>query len=220
MSSSSSMTHRVAVAQLTSTFNKLDNLRSIAKCAGEARAQKATMLFLPENCGFVGVNAAETLANAEPAIDPSTGKQKGGKTTNPDLVAKELTTVVDSNSTGNEMEKSAEQNGSHSESEYVYLLDGLRTIARASNLWISVGGIHERGAPSRASVASTDKQTASASERIYNTHVILDNVGEVKAVYRKVHLFDVSIPGKVDLQESVSTAPGTKLVTCGSPVGR
>ena len=39
-------------------------------------------------------------------------------------------------------------------------------------------------------------------------------------MYRKSHMFDVSIPNKVNLKESATTAPGTDLVVCDSPVGR
>eukprot|EP00751_Fragilariopsis_kerguelensis_P023759 CAMPEP_0170875624 /NCGR_PEP_ID=MMETSP0734-20130129/29062_1 /TAXON_ID=186038 /ORGANISM="Fragilariopsis kerguelensis, Strain L26-C5" /LENGTH=326 /DNA_ID=CAMNT_0011257215 /DNA_START=137 /DNA_END=1117 /DNA_ORIENTATION=+ len=52
------------------------------------------------------------------------------------------------------------------------------------------------------------------------THVIVDSDGILRSLYRKIHLFDVSIPGKVQLQESKTTAPGTELVTCDSPIGR
>lgn len=57
-------------------------------------------------------------------------------------------------------------------------------------------------------------------QRVYNTHVIIDNTGDVKCLYRKIHLFDVSIPGKFTLKESNTTGPGTELVTCDSPLGK
>lgn len=57
-------------------------------------------------------------------------------------------------------------------------------------------------------------------ERVYNTHLIIDEQGDVRALYRKIHMFDVSIPGKVNLKESNTTAPGEELVTCDSPVGK
>ena len=74
------------------------------------------------------------------------------------------------------------------------LLDGIRTIAVASNLWISAGSIH-------VAVAATEDEPP----RVYNTHVIVDATGAVRAEYRKIHLFDVCIPGKVDLRESKTT---------------
>lgn len=44
--------------------------------------------------------------------------------------------------------------------------------------------------------------------KIYNTCVCFDNKGEAKATYRKIHLFDVDIPGKITHRESDKTTPG------------
>lgn len=46
---------------------------------------------------------------------------------------------------------------------------------------------------------------------MYNCHVILSNKGEIKAAYRKVHLFDVDVPNGPILMESRSTAPGKEV---------
>jgi deaminated glutathione amidase len=182
-----------AIAQLCSTSNKWQNLLDIATCARLAKQQGSSMLFLPECFGFMGESSLQTLEQAEDPID-----QDGNS--NPEELTQQLCLVV------------AGENDSASvgEADRVYLLDGLRTIARQSGLWISGGGMHESGAP---------KDPESGNMRVYNTHVILDDHGEVKAIYRKIHLFDVSIPGKVQLRESATTAPGTKLVTCDCPLG-
>lgn len=83
-------------------------------------------------------------------------------------------------------------------------------------MWISAGGMHVSGAPPQQ---SHDGDDVSSNPRVYNTHVIVDNEGNVQCYYRKIHLFDVSIPGKVNLRESATTAPGTELKICDSPVG-
>lgn len=195
---------RAAVAQLCSTSSKLQNLADVAKCAGQAKQEGASMLFLPECFGFIGANSQETLENAEPPIMEDDSK-------NEDSVREYLAQIVFSST-----HASLETTTDFPELDHanmkgkVALLDGLRTIAQESGLWISAGGMHESGAPS----ANGDKIS-----RVYNSHVILDNNGIIKALYRKSHLFDVSIPGKVSLQESITTAPGTKLVVCDSPVG-
>ncbi|EJK48153.1 hypothetical protein THAOC_33077, partial [Thalassiosira oceanica] len=44
--------------------------------------------------------------------------------------------------------------------------------------------------------------------------------GRIRAHYHKIHLFDVSIPGKVALRESNTTDPGGELVVVDSPLGR
>jgi predicted amidohydrolase len=48
--------------------------------------------------------------------------------------------------------------------------------------------------------------------RSYNTAVVVDPRGQLVARYRKVHLFDVDIPGRATLRESEATAPGDELV--------
>ena len=72
--------------------------------------------------------------------------------------------------------------------------------------------MHESGAP-------PDSEN-DGRPRVYNSHVIVDSNGMVRALYRKTHLFDVSIPNRVNLRESATTAPGNELVECDSPVGK
>jgi len=55
--------------------------------------------------------------------------------------------------------------------------------------------------------------------RVYNTSVLLDPTGAACAVYRKMHLFDVSIRGKVDLRESRFVAPGDTPVVADTALG-
>lgn len=69
----------------------------------------------------------------------------------------------------------------------------LREQARAAGLWLSLGGVPESSA---------------ADGKRYNTHVLLDASGEVVSTYRKAHLFDLDIPGKVTLRESNVTLRG------------
>ena len=57
------------------------------------------------------------------------------------------------------------------------------------------------------------------SVRVHNTHLIVSAAGEVAAVYRKAHLFNVDVEGKRYF-ESESTIAGNEYVVCDTPVGR
>lgn len=60
------------------------------------------------------------------------------------------------------------------------------------------------------------------SERVGNTLVVYNPQGEITATYRKLHMFDISIPGEVDFLESRTVKPGEDIVTtdiAGVPSG-
>ena len=195
MTTTSNNVARIAVAQLRSTRHKHRNLIDVAKCAGWAKRSGAIMLFLPECLGFMGDNATHTLAQADPIIsnqelDPSSFHQS-------------LSISISYPDDHNDI--------AYVEDDYSSILQGLRFIARESNLWISGGGVHTRVPKS---------QSISEQQKIYNTHVIIDNNGQIKSHYHKIHLFDVSIPNRVNLQESKTTEPGNKLVLTDSPIGK
>lgn len=114
------------------------------------------MLFLPECCAFIGLNAKETVAAARP-LDPG-----------------------------------------HPDS----LLPRFATIAKTHNMWLSLGGLQEPGPD---------------AQHIYNTHVVLDSDGRIRAKYRKIHLFNVDVPDGPVLLERNSTAAGSQLVTVDLP---
>lgn len=56
--------------------------------------------------------------------------------------------------------------------------------------------------------------------RAYNTSLLLGPQGDILARYRKIHLFDVDIPGHVRMKESDSMKPGGAVVTADTPLGR
>jgi len=82
--------------------------------------------------------------------------------------------------------------------------------------------MHETGAPPRPEGNNEmDDGKHRNRPRVYNTHLIIDSFGSLVNFYRKVHLFDVSIPSEgINLRESATTAPGSKLVVCDSPLGK
>jgi predicted amidohydrolase len=88
------------------------------------------------------------------------------------------------------------------------VLAALRELTVRHGVWIVGGGTPER-------VVGDDRRT-------YNTALVIDPRGELAARYRKIHLFDVDIPGGAVLRESDSTARGAEAVVveiAGAPVG-
>ncbi|WP_412541937.1 carbon-nitrogen hydrolase family protein [Longispora sp. K20-0274] len=70
--------------------------------------------------------------------------------------------------------------------------------ARELGMWVHAGSFHERGPDDQHS---------------YNTSLVFDRSGGLAASYRKIHLYDVQIPGKVSYHESATVAPGSDIVT-------
>lgn len=71
------------------------------------------------------------------------------------------------------------------------------TAARALRMWVVAGSFHETGPD---------------ADRTYNTSLVFDRAGDLAATYRKIHLYDVEIAGRVSYQESRTVAPGADLV--------
>ncbi|KAL0482656.1 nitrilase [Acrasis kona] len=98
---------------------------------------------------------------------------------------------------------------------YAEPLDGelfgkYKNLALDNKLWISYGGFPER----------SSRPEDVENNRGYNTHIIVNDNGEIVTSYKKLHLFDVDIPEKsVKLLESEHTLPGNSIVTCESPIG-
>jgi predicted amidohydrolase len=80
----------------------------------------------------------------------------------------------------------------------------LGALARELGVWLSGGSLHER---------ATDES------RVFNTSCLFDPRGDIVARYRKVHLFDVDLPGRVAVQESATRAPGAETVTASTELG-
>ncbi len=63
-------------------------------------------------------------------------------------------------------------------------------------------------------------ETGETPTRVKNACVHLDASGEVRAVYRKIHLFDVDLPDGTKLMESETVEPGTETVVTDACFGR
>ncbi|GMY08673.1 nitrilase-like protein 2 [Fagus crenata] len=79
------------------------------------------------------------------------------------------------------------------------------SLARESSIWLSLGGFQEKG---------------SDDEHLFNTHVVIDDAGNIRSTYRKIHLFDVDVPGGRVYKESSFTEAGKDIVAVDSPIGR
>jgi predicted amidohydrolase len=66
---------------------------------------------------------------------------------------------------------------------------------------------------------SITEQAAAGESRCYNTSALIDPDGARIAVYRKIHLFDVDLPGRVTVRESNAKMAGAETVTAASPLG-
>ena len=55
--------------------------------------------------------------------------------------------------------------------------------------------------------------------RAYNTSCLFDPHGTLVARYRKLHLFDVDLPGRVSVRESATRAPGDEVVAVPTGLG-
>jgi deaminated glutathione amidase len=214
MTSSSTRIARVAIAQLRSTRNKHTNLINIAKTAGWAKREGATMLFLPECLGFIGDNAEHTLQNADPSMEVQMKKNSNCVLPMNSFREALADTINSCSQSGGDKQHDDDGNNDEYNCEggpIESIIAELRFIAQQSNLWISGGGIH---------TATEDASSSPSESKIYNTHVIIDEKGKINSFYHKIHLFDVSIPGKLTLKESKTTTSGQKLVVCDSPVGK
>lgn len=80
----------------------------------------------------------------------------------------------------------------------------LKRLAADLDAWILAGSVPE---------------SFPGSERIHNTSLLIDPAGTVVAIYRKIHLFDARIPGRVALTESRWVAAGDRAVVAPTPLG-
>jgi predicted amidohydrolase len=122
------------------------NLGAVRRLTGEAAANGATLVVLPECFAFLGRGERDKMKIAE-SLDGDFGP----------------------------------------------ILSTLAELATKHRVTIVGGGMPER---------------EPGGARAYNTAVVVAPDGRLVARYRKIHLFDVDIPGRAQLLESAATAPG------------
>lgn len=82
----------------------------------------------------------------------------------------------------------------------------LARIAAAHGVWLSVGSVAE---------SNVDDPS-----RCFNTSLLFDPAGKLRAFYRKIHLFDIDLPDGTRFRESAHISAGRCLAVAGTPFGR
>lgn len=77
------------------------------------------------------------------------------------------------------------------------LIAKYRNLAADLKVWLFLGGMHER-------------RETNPDNKASNAHIVINDQGEIVRVYRKLHLFDLDIPG-TKLLESDYTVPGDRV---------
>lgn len=83
-----------------------------------------------------------------------------------------------------------------------------KSLAIDNNMWLSLGGLHEKN--------------SATPEKVFNTHILINNKGEIVSEYRKIHLFDMDNKDTgVRLMESDYVTPGSEITApVSSPIGK
>lgn len=82
------------------------------------------------------------------------------------------------------------------------VLSRMKALAQRARSWLLLGGFPERSDHPRL---------------IRNTSLLLDPEGQVTAIYRKIHLFDVDVPGGLSFRESAAVEAGLTPVVADLP---
>ncbi len=78
--------------------------------------------------------------------------------------------------------------------------------ARKHHFWLNCGSMIEK-------IPGNEKQ-------VYNTSVVFNPEGEIVAKYRKIHMYDVEIPGGVSFKESNTHKRGNEIVAFETEYGK
>jgi predicted amidohydrolase len=107
---------------------------------------------------------------------------------------------------------------------WVHRMSGL---ARELGITLLLGSLPEKIAAGLGDAEHPPAQGASAGSspvrandhRVHNTSVLIGPDGDTLAVYRKIHLFDIDLPGMEHLKESRAVRPGEDAVVARAPFG-
>lgn len=169
--------------------------RTMATIAPTLKAFNLALIQL----GGVGADKEKNLSHARETVLQAAAGEKGAKP-KPDLVV--LPECFNSPYGHIHFPVYAERIGytpgqtydvDKSESQSVKMLS---SVAKEAGVWLIGGSIPERD---------------DSDGKVYNTCTVYSPKGELVAIHRKVHLFDIDIPGKIKFQESETLTGGTTL---------
>ena len=84
------------------------------------------------------------------------------------------------------------------------VLAAVRAAAREAGIWVHLGSL---------------ALLAEAGDKLLNRGFVIDDQGEIRASYDKIHLFDVDLPTGESWRESASYERGGRAVVVDTPVG-
>lgn len=85
------------------------------------------------------------------------------------------------------------------------IISRVRELAKQKSVFILAGSFPEK---------------SQQAGKVYNTSVLAGPGGNIIATYRKIHLFDVTIPGGESHHESKRVVPGQAAVVADTPLGK
>lgn len=80
--------------------------------------------------------------------------------------------------------------------------------ARELGVWIVGGSVPER-----------EVRVPASRDFLYNTCIVVNPSGEIVGKHRKMHLFDIDVPGRIKFKESDSLSPGNSVTVIDTPWG-
>jgi omega-amidase len=198
---------RVALCQLEVGADKAQN---IARAREAIRAAAATLSSLP--------SASAAAAQGAPI---------GGANNNPPrvIILPEMWNCPYSNDSFGPYSEAVPPTGTRADDIPDDASPSIAMMAReARDLGVVlVGGSvperEEEGGEGTAASASTSPSSPT-TRRLYNTCCVFERDGSLVAKHRKLHLFDIDIPGKMTFRESDTLAAGEKATLVDTSAGR
>ncbi|KAI5860122.1 carbon-nitrogen hydrolase [Durotheca rogersii] len=89
----------------------------------------------------------------------------------------------------------------------------LSAMAADAGVFLVGGSIPEAGPVVESAAAGAAEPT----RKYYNTSLVFGPDGALLAAHRKVHLFDIDIPGRITFRESAVLSPGNKVTVVALP---